>query len=108
VRARAMTEAWPDWSPDGSRIVFVNNVCPTCDDSNVFTMNSGGNNVRQLTEQLGNNVQPHWSSDGTKIVFTNAATPDTFIEDIWTMDSNGANPVDLTNSPLADDQGPDW
>src|SRR5207244_4512406 len=32
----SMNAAWPDWSSDGSRIVFANNVCPTCDASDIF------------------------------------------------------------------------
>ncbi len=100
--------AFPDWSPDGSRIVFANNVCPTCDLSDIYTINPGGNHLQQLTHDLGNNLQPRWSPDGSMIVFTNTSDFETFNEDIWTMGADGSNPVDLTNSPTSDEQFPDW
>jgi Tol biopolymer transport system component len=93
----------PNWSPDGSRIAFENNACPTCDVSDIFTMNPAGKNIRQLTHGIGNNLYPTWSQDGSQIVFQNTSDFATFNQDIWIMGRDGSDPVDLTNSPTVDD-----
>jgi len=47
----------PQWSPDGSRIVFVSNREGNDD---IFVMNANGTGARRLTQDLSNDGQPAW------------------------------------------------
>ncbi len=59
----------PDWSPDGSRIVFY------CEGSNeICTINPIGVHLQNLTAGVMGGYQPAWSPDGLKIAFM--AEPD--------------------------------
>ena len=53
----------PDWSPDGSKVVFVSNRdgLPA-----IWTMRADGSNPRNLTGSLGRSDSPAWSPDGTR------------------------------------------
>jgi TolB protein len=53
----------PDWSPDGTQIVFVRRAA-------IFVMEADGSNQRQLTQSAIGRY-PTWSPDGTKIAFSN-------------------------------------
>jgi TolB protein len=56
----------PEWSPDGRRIAFVNDLdSPRA----VHTMNADGSDVRQLTHVTVPEASPSWSPDGRKLVF---------------------------------------
>src|SRR5262249_52428187 len=75
----------PDWSPDGSMIVF------------------GWNGIRvadlhphvQLLTRMGGD--PSWSPDGSHIVYSR-------VNDLWIMDSNG----DHRHLLVKNGQQPDW
>ena len=56
----------PVWSPDGKKIAFHADID---DGAHIFTMDSDGQNLIQLTNSTGYNVEPHWSPDGTKIIY---------------------------------------
>jgi Tol biopolymer transport system component len=78
----------PSWSPDGSRILFSS----TRDgNSQIYNMNSNGNNQTQLTNEDWND-EPTWSPDGTKIAFTSNH------RDIWVMNVDGSNKENITNA----------
>ena len=117
----------PDWSPDGSQIIFCNKGggAPTLHLVNVdgsglkeiglgfdpswspvenkiayemngqiYTMNSNGGNVTQLTTGYSSG-QPAWNQNGTKIAYTyyEAGKPS-----IWTMNTDGSGKTRLTTS----------
>lgn len=56
----------PDWSPDGSKIVFSSGGGIRQD---IFVMESDGSNIVRLTEGSGGNSSPTWSPDGRFISF---------------------------------------
>jgi serine/threonine protein kinase len=75
---RQVTEAqWgacqPDWSPDGSRLVYVS-PCERNKEyyrgSGLFIINADGTNPVSLPVQGFGDYDPAWSPDGKKIVFT--------------------------------------
>src|SRR5512132_307290 len=47
----------PQWSPDGRRLVYVQ-------DKALWTSNADGKDARQLTEHPAGNSDPVWSPDG--------------------------------------------
>jgi serine/threonine protein kinase/DNA-binding SARP family transcriptional activator len=58
---------WPDWSPDGSRIVFAGAGQYGYD---LYVMNADGTDLQQITREPGDEIAPAWSPDGEKIVFS--------------------------------------
>jgi Tol biopolymer transport system component len=114
TRIRKLTEdsmqaGAPDWSPDGE-VVFVDSFCTNCPGSDVFVMNAAGRNIRQRTDNFGNNLWPHFSPNGRKITFTHEDGPpfDFTDEEIYTMNADGTGRVNLTNTPDANEFGSDW
>ena len=97
-------EGRPDWSPDGTRIVYDGRVIgQTAFD--VFVMNEDGSGVTNLTPGTpdSNDSEPAWSPDGTRIVFSSDRTGS---GDLYTMASNGSDVVKLTTGNA--DAGAKW
>jgi Tol biopolymer transport system component len=57
---------WPEWSPDGSQIVFHSDRNGKYD---VFVMNADGSGLAQITTHEDHDYVPAWTPDG-RIVFT--------------------------------------
>lgn len=96
----------PVWSPDGKTIAFaMRPVNATRDDeTDIFTANADGTNLRRLTSTPGDDSHPHWSADGRRIFFNSArATPDLSAEwgkqwiDVYSMASNGSDVRRITD-----------
>jgi hypothetical protein len=62
----------PVWSPDGSRIAFVNQ--EGSDASTLWVMNADGTGTMELAAGFGVD-QPTWSPDGTQIAFLGTRDP---------------------------------
>jgi TolB protein len=61
--------AYPAWSPDGSKIAFASDRDGTM---NVYVMDADGANVKQLTKGTDVSRIPTWSPDGKRIAFCRA------------------------------------
>lgn len=92
-------ESAPDWSPDGTRIVFVR-------EGNVWVMNFDGTGQTQLTTGK-NDYEPDWSPDGSKIAFERLLYVDDKYQDIWVMDADGTNQMQITDR-VGSDTAPQW
>ena len=93
--------ASPDWSPDGQRIVFSSD---RSGDSEIFTMDANGDDVRQVTDNDVADYFPAWSPDGTRIVFASQRDGNW---DVYLMDASGTRIRRLTDNPAKDWQ-PAW
>lgn len=92
----AADDVQPDWSPDGSKIVFVS----TRDgDSEIYVMDADGSTATRLTSHPGFDTEPKWSPDGTRIAYTSVEEHNS---EIYIMGSDGSNPVNWTNHPYGD------
>ena len=63
----------PQWSPDGSSIVFESN--RDGGKSSIYTMSPDGNNIRKITDTLFDYGQPSWSADGKHLVYYGSDHP---------------------------------
>jgi Tol biopolymer transport system component len=87
----------PDWSPDGSRILFTSN-------DTIYTMKTDGSDLQSVFCHRGRPQHARWSPDGSKIAFS--AMIESSI-DIWVIDTDGSNLRRITTH-LQDDLEPEW
>ncbi len=117
----------PQWSPDGTKIVFYSGRKLDGTDavnlnhaSNIWVMNADGSNVKPLTSLTAAHAEstsPLWSPDGTKIVFTSSRKLDgtdaanvNNTVNIWVMNADGSGAKPLTSLTAADANNwrPQW
>ncbi len=84
----------PDWSPDGSKFVFISYVSSI---PNIFIMNADGTEKRALTDFQAGTMLPKWSPDGKSIVFMSQKDGQNEWE-IYIMNSDGTDVLRLTNN----------
>lgn len=110
----AVGDVHPDWSPDGSRIVYASfqddagNPAAVAD---ICVMNADGSGFLRLTDNLCQDGEPAWSEDGSRIAFVSSRHSGTAArEELFIMDRDGANPRRLTSPPAGweSDHQPDW
>jgi Tol biopolymer transport system component len=97
-------DSQPRYSPDGKRIVFVSD---RSGDDNLWTMNTDGSDIKQLShEQQAMFTSPIWSPDG-KYVLVSRKKPDHYNSafELWEYDLNGGSGVQVVKSK-ASDQAP--
>ncbi len=82
-------DLYPNWSPDGSEILFLSWRDTTLD---IYLMDSDGGNQRLLYDSGGHDSDIDWV--GTHIVFTRDSQ-------IWMMNSGGSDVHQLTDPPDA-------
>lgn len=81
----------PNWSPDGSKIVFE---VITDGKSAVYTVQADGSGLRNLTGAEAGNGQPKWSPDGRQIVFISDRDDHS---QLYLMNADGSQQRRLTN-----------
>jgi serine/threonine protein kinase/Tol biopolymer transport system component len=89
--------SYPDWSPDGSAIVFVG------PDNRIYAMSLDGSQNIPLVVGGGNfyNYDPFWSPDGSVVYFSRIRTDDTTgASALWAVpySAEGAMAVEVSNS----------
>lgn len=91
----------PEWSPDGSRILFIGE---QNDSTEIFVMNDDGSHRMQVTNNTFYENEPDWSADGSKIVYYSYR--DDGFNSIYTINSDGSNEMQITQNITAFD--PSW
>lgn len=111
----------PDWSPDGSNVLFMRILqpqaaLPTVPDE-IMRVNRDGSGLRPIgtcTAPCIGNDDPQYSRDGRRIVFTKPLLfkpKKTPTVGVWVMDANGGNARQITqlaNSTSSEDHEPSW
>ncbi len=103
----------PDWSPDGSKILF----CGIKDGKlDLFTVDIETETYVRLTNDFFDEFDPRWSPDGKKIVFSSDRVNPPYeytinqISDaynIFIMNADGSDVKQIVDSPF-NDSSPDW
>jgi Tol biopolymer transport system component len=92
-------ESQPQWSRDGSKIVFVSEQGSTRA-FNIFVVDADGSNIQRLTSDASHNQQPQFSLDDSTIVFASGRGADD--PRLYLMNPDGSN------VRLLDTQGTAW
>jgi Tol biopolymer transport system component len=99
----------PMWSPDGARIVYVEQD-PADGSASIVTVRADGSGHRVVWSAThGNGYHPSWSPDGTRILLTavSSAPGDPVVFDLATVRSDGTGRKWLTDTPANEIAG-DW
>ena len=84
-------ECCPDWSPDGSKLAFVQG---SGREGEIWVMAADGSHPANLTNNNAEDCCLAWSPDGSKIAFV--SDRDSF--GIYVMDADGSNPIRLART----------
>jgi Tol biopolymer transport system component len=102
----------PEWSPDGSKIAFLRNLCP--DEGclpDIWVMKPDGSEQRNLTNSSENEREFDWKPNGKKIVYSRRVIYDPCCEvprgNIFKMNADGSQKDRLTFSST-DESSPVW
>jgi Tol biopolymer transport system component len=91
----------PSWSPDGTRIAYVEG---TDYAYRIMVMNADGSAQAAVTPDVAYHFGPTWSADGTRIAFVREV-PGIVIAfqfDIFAVNVDGSGEVNLTNSDFGE------
>lgn len=88
------TEYLPSWSPDGTKIAFINNLGGQ---QVIYTINVDGSELTALTDNTSKAYMPVWSPDGQQIVFNSDRSG---VDYLYVMNADGSGVRELVNQGL--------
>ncbi len=91
----------PSWSPDGTKITFQ-----AYWDGNwhIYTVNTDGSGLKQMTSGDFDHREPHWSPDGTSLAFSSDRNG---TYDIWKLQIVSEQ-TEAVTSGEGNESGPSW
>jgi TolB protein len=100
-----LTRGWrPSWSPDGTRIVFVDSLGVPSTDLYVVAPD-GTRRAALMTTPDVSEVDPEWSPDNARIAF---ASDRTGRFEVYVMNMDGSGTIQLTSGATGDRRDPAW
>ncbi|MGH7551273.1 MAG: Kelch repeat-containing protein [Gemmatimonadota bacterium] len=96
-----VTNAYPAYSPDGSRIAYMSNADG---DFDIYVMEPDSGTIAKLTDAPGQDGTPVWSPDGSRIAFRSYRDGPS---QIYVMDADGSEERNLS-STASHDEHPFW
>jgi Tol biopolymer transport system component len=100
ITSGSRVNSGPDWSPDGSKIVFSSSILEQ--NAALVTVNPDGSGFTRLTNRF--DFFPAWAPEGTKIAFESRAEGH---YEIFTVNPDGSGRNQVTSSS-SDDINADW
>lgn len=97
-----MDHAYPNWSPDGSKITFMSDMLE--DNNEIYVMNADGSGINRLTFNQWNDLAPVWSPDGSQVLFESMR--ESGKHDVFLMNADGSNVQNLSQHPSSLDNHP--
>lgn len=104
LTTNSVVEDQPNWSPDGTQIVFGSG---RDGNGEIYIMNADGSNQTRLTSHPAIDHTPVWSPEGIQIAFTSERNDGSGLGDVFVMNADGSNQVNITNFPVVD-RRPNW
>ena len=95
-------DQYPEWSPDGSKIVIG---AYRFGDWDFYVMNADGSDQTNLTSAFGADSWPSWSTDGSQIVFQSFRDG---VSQLYRMSADGTGQSNLSNNLVIDYYQPFW
>jgi Tol biopolymer transport system component len=96
-------DAFPSWSPDGTKIAFVSSLDGKSD---IYSVNVDGTGRRRITRNLENNGSPTWSPNSGRIAFNSHKDG---ISRIYLIGVDGSNQSKLfEESQFIEEYTPSW
>ena len=91
---------YPDWSPDGSKIVITSRSEPSAPAS-IYTIDPDGSGLKVVIKNTGIAAFDHarWSPDGIKLVFDGSPDFRHLQAGLWTVDADGSNLTQIISGP---------
>jgi len=89
-------ECCPDWSPDGSKLAFVQGSGIARE---IWVMAADGSHPANLTNNNAEDCCLAWSPDGSKLAFVQGSERE---REIWVMAADGSYAANLTNNNAED------
>jgi len=107
VTARAAHPAPPAVPSGGNGLIAFQSDRASGGETQLFTMDTDGSGVGQLTFHNQSSTEASWSPDGTGLAYSNCCPADTTKREIYSVNGNGDGRVRLTTNDARDIQ-PAW
>jgi Tol biopolymer transport system component len=93
--------------PGGNGLIVFQSNREAGGETQLFTMDTDGTALAQLTNHNQDSTEPTWSPDGTGVAYTNCCPGDTSKEEVYSVNRNGQGRLRLTNNDSTD-LSPTW